>query len=198
MKFQGQKLLTCICTQDDDLIWFANLFTCELFLKVRMSRAWFSCATQHQFVVSGVDFSMKDQSYWKIHHGIIIMVLSFWGRIFNWPRFILLIVYFELCIWLVMQWGLGALHFEVEIDNILYLVGNAIVLVLYTLQLVMTDLDAPSRSDPYLREHLHWYLIVKISEAISPPLDAEIKAEVKSDDASIVLKPKQELLPNHP
>ncbi|KAI3762017.1 hypothetical protein L1987_52440 [Smallanthus sonchifolius] len=38
------------------------------------------------------------------------------------------------------------------------------------------------------------YLIVKKSEAISRPLDAEIQAEVKSDDASIVLKPKQEVV----
>ncbi|KAI3733205.1 hypothetical protein L1987_64425 [Smallanthus sonchifolius] len=38
------------------------------------------------------------------------------------------------------------------------------------------------------------YLIVTKCEAVSPPLEAEIKAEVKSEDTGIVLKPKQEVV----
>ncbi|KAI3820148.1 hypothetical protein L1987_14006 [Smallanthus sonchifolius] len=38
------------------------------------------------------------------------------------------------------------------------------------------------------------YLIVTKCEAVSPPLEAEFKADVKSEDAGIVLKPKQEVV----
>lgn len=37
------------------------------------------------------------------------------------------------------------------------------------------------------------YLIVTKCEAVSPPLESEIKTEVKSDETGIILKPKHEM-----
>ncbi|XP_065869110.1 CEN-like protein 1 [Euphorbia lathyris] len=39
-------------------------------------------------------------------------------------------------------------------------VGGADMRTCYTL--IMTDPDAPSPSDPYLREHLHWFVLLKL------------------------------------